>query len=92
MFSIEISTSGLEFDAAVQKLGGALRQRLVERLADVAWASAFWSAPRRSGYLASTIVKEVGSCEAAISVLASYAMYVVKGTRTLRIRWFTLSS
>lgn len=86
MFSIEIATGGLEFEVAVQKLGGVLRQRLVERLADVVWASAFWGAPRRSGYLASTIVKEVGSCEAVISVLASYAMYVVKGTRPHVIR------
>jgi hypothetical protein len=45
---VNVSTSGLEFDDVVQKLSGPLRQRLVERLADIAWASAFWNAPRKT--------------------------------------------
>ncbi|MCW4045240.1 MAG: hypothetical protein NWE94_06965 [Candidatus Bathyarchaeota archaeon] len=85
-FSVEVSTRGLEFDDVVQKLSGPLRQKLIERLADVAWAQAFWNAPRRTGKLASTITKEVGEGEAAIEVLAPYAMYVVKGTRPHIIR------
>jgi hypothetical protein len=86
LFSIDVSTSGLEFDDVVQKLSGPLRQKLVEKLAEIAWASAFWNAPRRTGYLASTIVKEVGDGEASIDALASYAVYVVKGTRPHVIR------
>lgn len=55
-------------------------------MADIAWSSAFWNAPRRTGYLASTVVKEVGDSEASVSVFTSYAMYVVKGTRPHEIR------
>ena len=86
MFSVSVSTSGLEFDDVVQKLSGPLRQKLVEKLADIAWASAFWNAPRRTGYLASTVVKEVGDGEASVDALASYAVFVVKGTRPHLIR------
>lgn len=86
MLSFEVSTSGLEFDDVAQKLSGPMRQKLVEKLADIAWASAFWNAPTQTGYLASTVVKEVGDGEASINVLASYAMYVVKGTRPHVIR------
>jgi hypothetical protein len=86
LFSVEVSTSGLEFDDVVQKLSGPLRQKLVEKLADIAWASAFWNAPRRTGYLASTIVNEVGDGEASVDALASYAVYVVRGTRPHVIR------
>jgi hypothetical protein len=85
-FSVEVSTRGLEFNEVAEKLSGPLRQKLVERLADVAWASAFWNAPRRTGKLASTIVKDVGDGVAAIDVLVPYAMYVVKGTRPHIIR------
>jgi len=85
-FSVEVSTRGLEFADVVQKLSGPVKQKLVERLVDVAWAQAFWNAPRRTGKLASTIVKQVRDGEAAIEVLAPYAMYVVKGTRPHIIR------
>jgi len=67
-------------DDVVQKLSGSLGQKLVENLADIAWASIFWRAPRRTGYLASTIVKEVGDGESSVGALASYTVYVVKGT------------
>jgi hypothetical protein len=86
LFSVAVSTSGLEFDDVVQKLSGPLRQKLIEKLADIAWASAFWNAPRRTGYLASTIIKEVVDGEASIDALASYAVYIVKGTRPHVIR------
>jgi len=86
LLGVEVSTSGLEFDDVVQKLSGPLRQKLIEKLADIAWSSAFWNAPRKTGYLASTVVKEVDDGEASISILASYALYVVKGTRMHEIR------
>lgn len=85
-FSVEVSTRGLEFEEVAEKLSGTVKQKLIERLADVAWAHAFWNAPRRTGKLASTIVKEVTDGEGAINVLAPYAMYVVKGTRPHIIR------
>ena len=84
--SVEVSTRGLQFDELAETLSGPLRQKLIERLADVAWASAFWNAPRKTGNLAGTIVKEVGDGKASITALAPYAVYVVKGTRPHIIR------
>ena len=91
MITVEVSTRGLEFEDFSEKLSGPIRQKLIERLADVAWAHAFWNTPRKTGKLASTIVKQVGDGEAAIEVLAPYAMYVVKGTRPHVIRPVTAS-
>ena len=84
--SVEISTRGLQFNELAETLSGPLRQKLIERLAEIAWASAFLNAPRKRGNLASTIVKEVSDSKASITALAPYAMYVVKGTRPHIIR------
>lgn len=86
MFTVEISTSGLEFDEVASKFSNELRQKLIEKLADVAYASAFFGAPWKTGKLAGSIVKEIGDGEASIQVLAPYALYVVKGTRPHEIR------
>jgi hypothetical protein len=84
--SVEVSTRGLEFEELASKLSGPLRQKFLDRLADVAWGSAFWNAPRRTGYLASTVVKDVGEGKAVIEVLAPYAKFVADGTRPHEIR------
>lgn len=86
MIEIEVSTCGLEFDEVAEKLSGPLKQKLVERLADIAWAAAFYGAPWKTGKLAQSIVKDVGVGEAQIQALAPYAMYVVKGTAPHEIR------
>ncbi len=86
VIEIKISTSGLDFNDMANKISGPLKQKLVERLADVAWASAFWGAPHRTGYLASTVTKEVGVGEASVSANASYARFVEEGTRPHEIR------
>lgn len=86
MISVEISTRGLEFDEVASKLSGPLRQKLVERLADIAYAKAFFEAPWKTGKLAGSIVKDVGQGEASIQALAPYAVYVVKGTAPHEIR------
>jgi len=70
----------------VDKLSRELRQKLIERLADVAWASAFYGAPWRTGRLAGSIVKEIGDAEAEVQVLAPYAVFVEKGTAPHEIR------
>jgi len=70
----------------VDKLNRELRQKLIERLADVAWASAFYGAPWRTGRLAGSIVKEIGVAEAEVHVLAPYAVFVEKGTAPHEIR------
>jgi hypothetical protein len=38
-FSVEVSTRGLEFEEVAEKLSGPVKQKLIERLADVAWAN-----------------------------------------------------
>jgi hypothetical protein len=61
-------------------------QKLIERLAELAWSQAFWEGPWRTGYLAGSIVKDVGDLTASIKPLASYAIYVEKGTAPHLIR------
>jgi HK97 gp10 family phage protein len=86
LITVEVSTRGLEFDEVAEKLSKELRQKLIEKLADIAYASAFWGAPWRTGKLAGSIVKEVAEGEASITAAASYAVYVEKGTAPHEIR------
>jgi len=86
VFSVEVSTRGLQFNSVLDKLSKELKQKLVERLADVAWASAFYGAPWRTGRLAGSVVKEVGDGEADIQALAPYAVFVEFGTAPHEIR------
>jgi HK97 gp10 family phage protein len=83
---VEVSTSGLEFDEVAESLSKDLKQKLVEKLADIAYAAAFWGAPWRTGKLAGSIVKDVSEDESSISALASYAIFVMKGTASHEIR------
>jgi HK97 gp10 family phage protein len=86
MISVEITTRGLDFDEVASKLSGELRQKLIEKLADIAWAAAFYGAPWRTGKLAGSIVKEIGEGEASIQALASHAIFVEKGTAPHEIK------
>jgi HK97 gp10 family phage protein len=86
VFSVEISTRGLQFNSIIDKLSKELKQKLIERLADVAWASAFYGAPWKTGKLAGSIVKEVGDGEAEVQALAPYAVFVEFGTAPHEIR------
>ena len=87
MIEVEVSTWGLKFDAVAETLGKELRRELVERLAEVAYAEAFYGAPWKTGKLARSIIKEVDEYgEAKISVLAPYACYVINGTAPHEIR------
>ena len=80
MIEFQVSTSGLEFDEVAKKISGPFREKLIERLTDVAWASAFYGAPVKSGYLASTIYKQVSNGEGVVGIGASYGKFVVEGT------------
>ncbi len=82
MIEFSVSTSGLEFVEVAQKISGTLRQKLIDRLTDVVFAAAFWGAPVKSGYLASTVYKDEGKVGAA----ASYAAAVEYGTAPHEIR------
>jgi hypothetical protein len=80
------TSSGLEFNELAQKLSGPLKQKLIERVTDIAFAEAFWGAPVRTGYLASTVYKQVSDSEGIVGVAASYARVVVEGSEPHEIR------
>jgi hypothetical protein len=86
VIEFQVSTSGLEFDEVAQKLSGPLKQKLLERVTDIAFAAAFWGAPIRTGYLASTVYKQVSGSEGVVGVAASYGKAVVEGTAPHEIR------
>jgi hypothetical protein len=86
MFEFDVSTRGLEFDEVTQKLSGKLREKLIERLTNMAFEAAFWGSPVKTGYLASTVYKDFGFGEGKIGTAASYAEAVEKGTRPHEIR------
>ena len=69
-----------------ERLDSILVPRLISRLSDIAYGLVFWNAPYRSGYLASTVYKDVGEREAVVGVGASYAKFVVEGTAPHEIR------
>jgi hypothetical protein len=79
VIEFRVSTSGLEFDSVSSKLSGRLKLKLIERLTDIAFEAVFWGAPVKSGYLASTVYKEVSDGEGKVGVAASYGEAVEKG-------------
>ena len=86
MIEFNVSSSGMELNELAQKLSGPLKQKLIERLTDIAFAATFWGAPVRTRYLASTIYKQVSDGEGVVGVAASYAKAVVEGTAPHEIR------
>ena len=56
------------------------------RLTDIAFEAVFWGAPVKTGYLASTVYKDVGFGEAKVGAAASYAAAVEYGTAPHEIR------
>ena len=86
MIEVKVSTSGLDFDAISEILDKETKQRIVKRLAEVAYSEAFYGAPWKTGKLARSIVLEVDEKgEAKLQALASYAKFVVEGTRPHKI-------
>ncbi len=83
---VQIIRSGLELEVVSSEFEPEIAQKLVDRLADLAWSNAFYEAPWRTGYLAQSIVKDVGILEASIKPLASYAVFVENGTAPHVIR------
>ena len=86
MIEFSVTSSGLEFNDLAQKLSGPLKQKLIQRLTDIAFAAAFWGAPVKTGYLASTVYKQVSDSEGVVGVAASYARVVVEGSAPHKIR------
>ncbi len=83
---IRITSRGLKLNDASQLLAGPARQKLILKLAEIAYASALFGAPWKTGFLAGSIVKEVSVNEAQVTAQASYAPYVEKGTAPHEIR------
>ncbi len=86
MIDVEIITRGLSIELLATTFGQEIRQKLIERLTDVVYSSAFFGAPWRTGNLAGSIVKEIGDSEAKIIPMAPYAPYIVFGTASHTIR------
>jgi HK97 gp10 family phage protein len=87
MIEVDVSTRGLEFDEVAETLDKEVRLMLVERLAEVAYREAFYSAPWKTGKLARSIIKEIDEeGEASIKALAPYAIHIIKGTAPHEIR------
>ena len=86
MIEFNVTSSGLEFNELAQKLSGPLKQKLIERVTDIAFAKVFWGAPVKTGYLASTVYKQVSDGEGVVGVAASYARVVVEGSAPHEIR------
>jgi hypothetical protein len=86
MIEFSVTSSGTELNELAQKLNGPLKQKLIERETDIAFAAAFWGAPVLTGYLASTIYKEVTPNEGKVGAAASYTAAVEWGTAPHEIR------
>ena len=86
MFEVEVARNGLDLSVVASEVDSSLIPQVISRLADIAYGFVFWSAPNRTGYLASTVYKEVGETEAVVGVGASYAKFVVEGTAPHEIR------
>jgi HK97 gp10 family phage protein len=80
MIEFSVTSNGLEFNEVAQKISGPLKQKLIERVSDIAWAKAFYGAPVKTGYLASTIYKQISVGEGTVGIGASYGKFVVEGT------------
>ena len=86
MIEVKVSTSGLDFDAVSETLDNETKQKLVNRLAEVAYSEAFYGSPWKTGKLAGSIVLEIDeNGEAKLQALAPYAKFVVEGTRPHKI-------
>ncbi len=86
MIDVEITMRGFSIELLAGELGTKIKQKLIERLTDVVYVSAFFNAPWRTGELAGSLVKEIGDSEAKITPMTPHAPYVVFGTRPHTIR------
>jgi hypothetical protein len=78
---VEVSTRGLDFEEVAKILDQETKQLLLERLAEVAYYEAFYTAPWKTGKLARSIVTEIKEGEVKLQALAPYAKFVLEGTR-----------
>ena len=85
-FSVSVARRGLDLNLFSKNFQGEVAQRIVEETADFAFEQMYSNAPWRSGFLAQSIKKEVGEGKVSVKPLASYAIFVEKGTAPHIIR------
>jgi HK97 gp10 family phage protein len=85
-FSVSVARRGLDLNLFAKNFQGEVAQRIVEETADFAFAQMYSNAPWRSGNLAMSIKKEVSEGKVSVKPLASYAIFVEKGTAPHIIR------
>jgi hypothetical protein len=85
-FSVSVARRGLDLNLFAKNFHGEVAQRLVEETADFAFEQMYANAPWRSGNLAMSIKKEVAEGKVSVKPLASYALFVEKGTAPHIIR------
>lgn len=81
-----IARRGLNLDLFAKNFQGDVVQRVVEEMGDFAFTQMYSNAPWRTGNLAMSIKKEVSEGKVDIKPLASYAVFVEKGTAPHLIR------
>jgi HK97 gp10 family phage protein len=85
-FSVSVARRGLDLNLFAKNFQGEVAQRIVEETADFAFEQMYSNAPWRSGFLSQSIKKEVGEGKVSVKPLASYAIFVEKGTAPHIIR------
>jgi len=85
-FSVSVARHGLDLNLFAKNFQGEVAQRIVEETGDFAFEQMYSNAPWRSGFLAQSIKKEVSEGKVGIKPLASYAVFVEKGTAPHIIR------
>ena len=85
-FSVSVARRGLDLNLFAKNFQSEVSQRFVEETADFAFEQMYSNAPWRSGFLAQSIKKEVGEGKVSVKPLASYAIFVEKGTAPHIIR------
>jgi hypothetical protein len=84
---IEVTTRGLKLEEVAENIKKKLLPEAFEQLADKLYWRVMEEVPRRTGKLASSIVKEVtAEGDWQIRALAPYDIYVQMGTRPHEIR------
>ena len=86
MLSIEISSRGVELKSLAEKFPANITQKFIEQLAQETQNIMVLEAPRRSGRLMQSIIKEVSEFEASIGPQVAYAVYVELGSSPHQIR------
>jgi hypothetical protein len=85
-FSVTVARRGIDLKLFADQFNDQVTQPILEATVDFAFERMYENAPWRSGFLAQSIKKTVSEGQADVKPLASYAIYVEKGTAPHLIR------